>query len=185
MAGKETGPLFDLTAMPMLYLDAELRVTAANAAAEALLGRNPALRLVAGALRPRRDEEGQALRQALQQLQPPGKATVLLRSREGAPVMMIVLRKLAGGILATLAELDGVPAPDPGMLSDIFGLTGSEARVLVQIAVGEAPGDIAERLMLRPETVRGHLKAGMRKLGARTQAQAAGKVLRAAQAWQP
>jgi DNA-binding CsgD family transcriptional regulator len=41
------------------------------------------------------------------------------------------------------------------------------------IAAGATTAEIAERLYLSPETVRWHVKAILRKLGARTRAEAA------------
>jgi DNA-binding CsgD family transcriptional regulator len=178
---------FDLSATAMLRLDAELRVLAANGAATDLLQRQAAIAVTAGVLRPRRVAERAALQLASQRLcegMTEGKKAVLLRSRQGMPLIMIVLRASPGGmVLASLTELEGAAPPEPAALSELFGLTGSEARVLALVAVGVAPTEVAKRLSLQPETVRGHLKAGMRKLGLSSQAQVAACVLRAVEAW--
>jgi DNA-binding NarL/FixJ family response regulator len=52
-------------------------------------------------------------------------------------------------------------------------LTPRQLEILQLIAAGETTGGIAERLYLSPETVRWHVKAILRKLKARTRAEAA------------
>ena len=51
-------------------------------------------------------------------------------------------------------------------------LTDRELQVLGLVAAGLQSGDIAEHLLLSPETVRSHVHNAKRKLGARTRAQA-------------
>jgi len=53
------------------------------------------------------------------------------------------------------------------------GVTEREAEVLSAVAERLHNREIAERLYLSPETVRWHVKAILRKLGARTRAEAA------------
>ena len=52
-------------------------------------------------------------------------------------------------------------------------LTPRQLEILQMIASGATTAEIAERLYLSPETVRWHVKAILRKLGARTRAEAA------------
>lgn len=52
-------------------------------------------------------------------------------------------------------------------------LTPRQLEILQHIAAGETTGEIADRLFLSPETVRWHVKAILRKLNARTRAEAA------------
>jgi DNA-binding NarL/FixJ family response regulator len=52
-------------------------------------------------------------------------------------------------------------------------LTPRQLEILQHIAAGETTGQIADRLYLSPETVRWHVKAILRKLKARTRAEAA------------
>lgn len=170
---------------PLLRLDRDLRVMEANPAAEALLARQEAVALQDGTLRPRRAPERAALQSiALGLSAAEGKRAVILRSRQGAPVLLIVLRFLGEGtLLASLADLEAAVPPAPEELTMLFGLTGGEARVLSLIAVGAAPAEVARRMSLKPETVRGHLKAGMRKMGVRSQVQLVGRMLRALEIW--
>jgi DNA-binding CsgD family transcriptional regulator len=51
-------------------------------------------------------------------------------------------------------------------------LSGRERAVLGELARGRATEEIADTLVLSPHTVRSHVKAAMRKLGARTRAHA-------------
>jgi DNA-binding CsgD family transcriptional regulator len=51
-------------------------------------------------------------------------------------------------------------------------LSPREVDVLACVALGATNADVAERLGLRPETVKGYLRSAMRKLGARTRLQA-------------
>lgn len=173
------------TAGPALWLDRGLRVVAANPAAAVLLARQEAVAVADGVLRPRRGPERAALQALAARLEPAeGQQPLMLRSRQGAPVLLIILRAQPdGSLLARLTELEGAEPPRPEELVLLFGLTGGEARVLALITMGAAPVEVAAQLGLRPETVRGHLKAGMRKLGVRSQAQMTGRVLRALHAW--
>jgi DNA-binding NarL/FixJ family response regulator len=56
-------------------------------------------------------------------------------------------------------------------------LSRRELAVLAGLARGEATEDIAAAMVLSPHTIRSHVKAAMRKLGARTRAHAVAIVL--------
>jgi DNA-binding CsgD family transcriptional regulator len=51
-------------------------------------------------------------------------------------------------------------------------LTQREREVMTLVASGLRSGDIAERLVLSPETIKSHVRNAMTKLGARTRAHA-------------
>ncbi|WP_181809726.1 response regulator transcription factor, partial [Streptomyces shenzhenensis] len=51
-------------------------------------------------------------------------------------------------------------------------LAPRELDVLAWVAAGATNAAVAERLGLRPETVKGYLRSAMRKLGARTRGEA-------------
>ena len=51
-------------------------------------------------------------------------------------------------------------------------LSERERAVLAELAKGNVTEEIAELLVLSPHTIRSHVKAAMRKLGARTRAHA-------------
>lgn len=57
------------------------------------------------------------------------------------------------------------------------GLSPREIQVLEQLALGYRGTEIAEELGISPDTVRVHVRNAMRKLGARTRAQAIGMAM--------
>ena len=76
---------------------------------------------------------------------------------------------LRGELLSVCGRLAqaAMPEPDsPG--SRAVGLAPREVDVLACVAGGATNAGAAERLGLRPETVKGYLRSAMRKLGART-----------------
>ncbi len=83
--------------------------------------------------------------------------------------------------LGVLACIDMVGAPGPATtkaLSDLFALSGAEARIAVWIAQGLSIDEVAAQLLIRPGTVRNHLKSVFRKLGVSRQAELSALLLR-------
>ena len=77
----------------------------------------------------------------------------------------------AFGAGAQVVSLD--KARDRRRLAERAGrLSERERDVLTEIARGNETEQIAEQLILSPHTIRSHVKAAMRKLGARTRAHA-------------
>ncbi|MFC9609435.1 response regulator transcription factor [Streptomyces sp. NPDC056938] len=72
-------------------------------------------------------------------------------------------------LLAVCGRLASATAPPP--VRDV-GLTPREVDVLACVATGATNAVTAERLRLRPETVKGYLRSAMRKLGAHTRLEA-------------
>ncbi|MCX5086028.1 response regulator transcription factor [Streptomyces sp. NPDC001939] len=72
-------------------------------------------------------------------------------------------------LLAVCGRLASATAPP--RVRDV-GLTPREVDVLACVATGATNAVTAERLGLRPETVKGYLRSAMRKLGARTRLEA-------------
>ncbi|MGF6883665.1 DNA-binding CsgD family transcriptional regulator [Nocardia sp. GAS34] len=109
---------------------------------------------------------------------------------EGTPADAVVAEQLRGihaeirGIAQTLddaharsrlRELSDRVAQlmsGPHLLDDAPSLAPRELDVLAQIALGCTNGETAERLSLRPETVKSYLRSAMTKLGARTRHEA-------------
>ncbi|MDT0462883.1 helix-turn-helix transcriptional regulator [Streptomyces gibsoniae] len=76
------------------------------------------------------------------------------------------LREELLAVCGSLAGATGaVPPETPGRAAE---LSPREVDVLSCVAVGSTNAAAAERLGLRPETVKGYLRSAMRKLGART-----------------
>ncbi len=72
----------------------------------------------------------------------------------------------------------GVPVPrDASWLRSRFGLTAREAEVALAISQGLSRAEIADRLQLRPSTVRTHTEAVFRKLDVRTRSSVGRRLL--------
>lgn len=83
--------------------------------------------------------------------------------------------------LGVLACIDMVGAPGPATtkaLSELFALSAAEARIAVWIAQGLSIDEVAAQLMIRPGTVRNHLKSVFRKLGVARQSELSALLLR-------
>ncbi|MFJ6214103.1 response regulator transcription factor [Streptomyces sp. NPDC092296] len=79
-----------------------------------------------------------------------------------------LLRERLHGVCARLAAA-GSPAAGAAALPP---LSPRELDVLAQVATGATNAEAAQLLGLRPETVKGYLRSGMRKLGAHTRLEA-------------
>ncbi|MFF8960197.1 response regulator transcription factor [Streptomyces sp. NPDC014894] len=83
-----------------------------------------------------------------------------------------VLREQLLRVCGRLAAAGGgAPADAPGGAGSV-ALAPREVDVLACVAAGSTNAAAAERLGLRPETVKGYLRAAMRKLGAHTRLEA-------------
>ncbi|WP_189549241.1 LuxR C-terminal-related transcriptional regulator [Streptomyces lavendofoliae] len=93
--------------------------------------------------------------------------------------------RLRAELLAVCERLAGSQAPSPapgaatgpalgspGPLAPLAPLAPREVDVLTAVAAGATNAGAAERLGLRPETVKGYLRSAMRKLGAHTRLEA-------------
>jgi DNA-binding CsgD family transcriptional regulator len=116
-----------------------------------------------------RDEAQAVLAAVREPSVPAGAAWEQVREAHG------VLRTLAGRIedpalRAEVLEVCGrlAGAASPGSGARTAGLSPREVDVLSCLAVGSTNAMAAERLGLRPETVKGYLRSAMRKLGAHT-----------------
>ncbi|ARX87347.1 response regulator [Streptomyces alboflavus] len=85
-----------------------------------------------------------------------------LAARIGDPALRAELLAVCGTLTDAAADSPG-PAPGPGVR-----LAPREVDVLACVAGGVTNAAAAERLGLRPETVKGYLRSAMRKLGAHT-----------------
>jgi DNA-binding CsgD family transcriptional regulator len=72
---------------------------------------------------------------------------------------------------AQVISLDGVRLRHQ-LVERTRGLSRRERAVLGELAQGRVTEEIAQALVLSPHTVRSHVKAAMRKLGAHTRAHA-------------
>lgn len=88
---------------------------------------------------------------------------------DAAPTIRGQLRELANRLSGAI-EGDGRPESAP--------LTARELDVLSQVALGCTNAEAAERLSLRPETVKSYLRSAATKLGARSRHEAVSKARR-------
>jgi DNA-binding CsgD family transcriptional regulator len=179
----------DGLAMPVLVVDAELVLLAANLAAEALLAEGAALRLVArpglpGATRVlvgHRDDTA-ALRGLVRATALGGGAGGAVRLRDAggqaglaalvAPLPSRVTTpdgapgRVPGQALLLLRAVDAAPpAPAPGLLRDLFGLSRAEAEIAIAMAGASSKGAVAAARGLRETTVRTQVRAVLAKTG--------------------
>ncbi len=173
----------DQAAAPIVVLGAEGVVQHINPAATRMLGRSCILRLRDERLHLNRREERAALRDATATALLAARegraldgAMVVLHDRQNCPVMVLHLRPvIAAGLppLASIriADMLTPAAIEPTWIVRVFGLTQAEARVAAGLFDGLDLREIADRQAVALETVRGHLKRGMVKVGARSQAQ--------------
>ncbi|MFB7245745.1 helix-turn-helix transcriptional regulator [Streptomyces populi] len=79
--------------------------------------------------------------------------------------------RLRAELLSVCGRLAGAVAPSAGAPREV-GLAPREVDVLACVAAGATNAAAAERLGLRPETVKGYLRSAMRRLGAHTRLEA-------------
>ncbi|MEU4170921.1 helix-turn-helix transcriptional regulator [Streptomyces sp. NPDC026665] len=79
--------------------------------------------------------------------------------------------KLRAELLSVCGRLADAAAPSAGVAHDVV-LAPREVDVLACVAAGATNAAAAERLGLRPETVKGYLRSAMRRLGAHTRLEA-------------
>jgi DNA-binding CsgD family transcriptional regulator len=79
--------------------------------------------------------------------------------------------RLRAELLSVCGRLADAAAPSAGVPWDV-GLAPREVDVLACVAAGATNAAAAERLGLRPETVKGYLRSAMRRLGAHTRLEA-------------
>ena len=161
-------------------IDREAILLSGESLSSTLLERNPAVRVADRRLRPRRREEDEAFLAALAGLPIGGRQIVTLRTREGAPVLLIKLwAEEQAVVLARIVDLLMPAPPDMSLVAHALSLTRMEARVAALLSTGLDVEEMAERLDIMPATVRSHLKRAMRKTGCRSQTRLALMVVRA------
>lgn len=164
-----------------MLLDPLLGVAGAEASAVALIEAHPgllALRL--GRLElPRQPGALAAAAEGLRVADGPPRRGLALH-RPGQPPLTLVLERATAGRL-WLHLVDGArPQLDTQLLRQMFGLTSAELRVALLLAQGLSCEDIAGRLHVQSNTVRGHVKQLLAKTHARRQAQLVGWLWRSA-----
>lgn len=143
------------TAQPLGDRTLGAAVAAARDVEQALVVRDEARGLLAVA----REPEPVSGSAAWEEVREAHGALRALAPRIGDPALRAELLDACG-------RLVGAAAPEPG--GPPVGLAPREVDVLACVAAGATNGSAAQRLGLRPETVKGYLRSAMRKLGAHT-----------------
>lgn len=171
-----------------ILVDANARVLAVNAPAEAMLGEGISVlggRVTASAPDSNRALQaliGRTLREGPQQegaiaVQRPLRRPILvdvlpIPAEAGAPFLF-------GRALLMLVDLDARPVPAEATLVRLFDLTPREAAFAVQLAGGLDLAEVAERLAITRETARSHLKAVFAKTDTNRQSELIALIRRA------
>ncbi|MGW3846733.1 LuxR C-terminal-related transcriptional regulator [Streptomyces fagopyri] len=143
------------TAQPLGDRTLGAAVAAARDVEQALVVRDEARGLLAVA----REPEPAAGSAAWEEVREAHGALRALAPRIADPALRTELLDVCG-------RLAGAAAPEHG--GPRVGLAPREVDVLACVAAGATNGSAAQRLGLRPETVKGYLRSAMRKLGAHT-----------------
>lgn len=175
----------DCLADAVFVIDGNGLLVQTNAAADALIERGDVVRLRGGELRLGRRDGPDPLADLLVQLTAPRRGVAMdpvrcLAIRDGndagdellvTAVRMVnePSRGAPAGILFLRRGADTRPSFRAQHLRDLFGFTPAETRIANALLAGERVEDVATRLDVRPDTVRGHIKRMLAKTGTRRQ----------------
>lgn len=167
---------------------ADGRVRATNAAATKILSREDGLCTRRGVLSTTRSREGAklsaALAQALRDAKPSARqndsvpgAAVRIDREHGSPLEVLFLPfggdSMCGPseqVMAVIYDPDDAITIDEQHLTDLYGLTATEAEIAASLANGMTIETIADSRRCTSETVRTHLKRVLSKTGQSRQA---------------
>ena len=183
----------DRFSQAVVLLDADGRISANNAAAEALFGW-PGCPLMprSGRLTAKRPEDDAALRRCLADAAKPGSAgpppVMRFAARDGSGdvgMMAVPTRRAdrigigaAQGTLVFLSARRPEHGMDPAVLAAQFGLSPAEAQVAAALADGSSVNELADRRRVSRETVRAQVRAILLKTGLRSQGRLVGLLSR-------
>jgi len=181
----------DCLADAVFVIDGAGTLVQTNSAADGLIERGDVVRLRGGELRLGRSNGHDPLSELLAELLVPARAA-------DEPVRCLAIREGAGPgdeLLVTAVRTSSTPergAPAavlflrrsgqmrpafrPQHLRDLFGFTPAESRIANALLAGERVEEIAARLAVRADTVRGHIKRMLAKTGTRKQADLVGRL---------
>jgi DNA-binding CsgD family transcriptional regulator len=168
---------------PAFWLAPDSTVLFCNHPGEQLLRRGDGLQRVNGRLTTRQPQEARLLARALQARD---GAAVRVGTGSGTALAVTVSpapRESGAAMRVFAVPLDsGLTSEQPQRgLERAFGLSSSEARVAVCIAMGMTPKEAAEHLGIAVSTARTHLLRAFEKTGVRRQADLVGLITRMAQ----
>jgi|GEM_PF-1015708 len=186
--------LLEQLPVAVILLDDQQRIVSANARAEGLLAAGDTLIGAEGGVsgRTRRDDE--ALRQAVQgalrfrrgettsqpyscsMTGPDGQArlsVVAVPLSQDRPL----LNEASAAVAMFVTQPEASLPVDPGRVQASYGLTPTEARIAAEMAKGEEPKRIAQRLGVSYGTIRVHLQNVFQKTGTHRQTELVGLLL--------
>lgn len=194
-AHAESVAALDLLSTGMIVVDAACRVVQANAAGEAILDQGSGLmRLVGGRVGARRHEETQRLHGIVASVKAQdgtgagrGGAIAVTRSPPEPPLAVLVaplshrrVHMFESRGIAVLLITDPASSPvlPAGMLQALYGLTKSEAQLVIGLSEGARIESVAVAFGISTNTAKTHLKQVFRKLGISRQSELVGLVAR-------
>jgi PAS domain S-box-containing protein len=170
--------VFRRSANAMVLADEDRRFVEANDAALELLGRKREELIgmpVADTIRPSERERSAREWQAfVRSGEHTGTRKIVradgseVRIEVAARFLQVGGRRLAVSVTLAKSDLPAIPEPAAARRG---ALTNREREVVTLIALGHETSQIADGLLVSPETVRTHVRNAMSKLGARTRAQ--------------
>lgn len=172
---------FEMSETAALMLNSAGEVIKLNAQAERLLGQDVMImnRRLRSKLRAVSDALDSSVFRVLSRADSPSAAAIAMPREFGRPLIASVLRadSLAMGILSPakafilLADTDQHIVPDLIDLRNVFGLTGAEGRLVIELQRGCSLSEAASRLRITYETARSTLKQAFRKTESSSQAE--------------
>lgn len=189
--------LWDLLPFGVFMLDEAGRILWANRAAQSIAAANDGLATRGGCLLAAAADEnatlsrliGEAALTATGQGLAAGGALSLPRPSLRRPLAVLVapfrvartehaLLSRQPAVVVLVSDPEAKPRPAPELLAQLYGLTAREAELVTLLLDGLDLRDAAERLALRMNTVRTHLREVFHKTGTRRQAELVALVLR-------
>lgn len=167
----------DVLGHAVLTLDPQGRLIHSNLAGESLLRRGDGLKLRNRQLRACQAGDQQALQAAFDRAiaaDGPQASGVLVRRSGGRPYELSILSASVGDqrqIVVVVTDRDSANAGLHERIRDLFGLTSAEAHVAERLALGQSPGEIAERRGVSAATVQTQVKTIFLKVGCRRQSE--------------
>jgi len=170
--------VLDGTEGALLLLDAELRVLYANPPAMALLDLGDGLRLRHCRLVARYPDDDSELQAVLGRAPRPGPWTpedfAVVRRQERRPLLIKAARlappRMNGSLpdaawVVRIRDPERRRRPDPRVLQELFGLTATEAGVVLEMLPPRSEDEAARRRGVAKSTFRAQLHAAYGKLG--------------------
>ncbi|MEM9073129.1 MAG: helix-turn-helix transcriptional regulator [Myxococcota bacterium] len=149
------------------------RVTVANREAYRLIDGSGLHRTIEDELEARDPAIQRQLEDAFFAIESRKRERVVMNVPQTKGALQVVLT-LAGpdlpdGIVMALADPHTMPATDPESYRELYGLTPTECRVVVQLVMGRSSREIARDLGVGVETTRTHVKHILHKMGCHRQ----------------